>query len=766
MPNQPTTILNDKAVESLKEDALDFTPYVQALADIVMTGSTPLTIGVFGTWGSGKTSLMRMVKEQVEEKGAVAGWFDAWKYDKEETLWRAFLLSVLFALEDAAKKNEQPTDEIEKLKTLLYQPIDIEKTGGVTIDLVKLGGKAVQGAVQIGLSFIPVGAALGKIVEELQSAGVANLSEGTMDAIQRERIKVHIEQIRFLEQFQERFRKIVAESVVRNNNGRLVVFVDDLDRCLPEKAIEVLESIKLFADAPGCVFMLGLDAEVIARGVEIRYHDYFKDGAKYLEKIIQLPFQIPPVEHSDMQDFVGGLSQNWPHPECPIVFAEGLGNNPRQIKRTINVFLMLWSLAKKREKKLKGEIKPIRLAKIVAIQAVYPELYNFLKETPGYLKDLEDYYQDEAKKQKVEDSTKWINELAKDNPHEVMEVFRKEAEKRGLLEEGIPTQKPEISPTLPPALTVFGNNAAVRHILTLHSPEMAECNFGMLTPTELHVYFTLTRRVETPQVTTELPIEAFEPQMVKIPAGKFLMGSTKEHTEQIVEHGADKDLIEWELPQHEVELSEYFIGKYPVTNAQYRLFIQDTQYRRPQGWDSGSYPPEKSDHPVVNVSWHDTQTYCQWLGQKTGKPYRLPTEAEWEKAARGQDGRIYPWGNKFDSKKANTFEIKIGGITPVGQFSQAGGDSPYGCADMAGNVWNWCNDRFDENEYKTRLSKTVKDPLGPQTGDIHVVRGGSFSSHRRNARCARRGRENTNFYRGNIGFRVCLAPVPGIEPEG
>jgi predicted KAP-like P-loop ATPase len=107
MPDQqPTTILNDKAVESLKEDALDFTPYVQALADIAMTGSTPLTIGVFGTWGSGKTSLMRMVKEQVEAQGAAAGWFDAWKYDKEETLWRAFLLSVLFALEEAAAKNK------------------------------------------------------------------------------------------------------------------------------------------------------------------------------------------------------------------------------------------------------------------------------------------------------------------------------------------------------------------------------------------------------------------------------------------------------------------------------------------------------------------------------------------------------------------------------------------------------------------------------------------------------------------------------------
>src|SRR5258706_15902044 len=109
MPDQPTYILNDKAVESLKEDALDFAPYVQALADIIMTGSTPLTIGVFGTWGSGKTSLMRMVKEQVEAKGAVEGWFDAWKYDREETLWRAFLFSAVFSLVEVDKKKKQAT---------------------------------------------------------------------------------------------------------------------------------------------------------------------------------------------------------------------------------------------------------------------------------------------------------------------------------------------------------------------------------------------------------------------------------------------------------------------------------------------------------------------------------------------------------------------------------------------------------------------------------------------------------------------------------
>ncbi len=731
-----TYILNDKPAESLKDDALDFTPYVQALADIIMTGSTPLTIGVFGTWGSGKTSLMRMVKEQVENAGAVAGWFDAWKYDKEETLWRAFLLSVLTAVRDSTQSG-QPTEDLDYLETMLYRAIDLEKAGGVTIDLAKLGGKLAQGAVQVGLSFIPGGAALGKIIEELQKAGTANLTENALDAIQRERSKIHIEQVRFLEQFQDKFRALVQQHVM-NNDGRLVIFVDDLDRCLPEKAIEVLEAIKLFVDAPGCIFVLGLDQEVIARGVEIRYHEFFKndhknpiDGAKYIEKIIQLPFQIPPVERTDMQDFVGGLSGDWPHADCPKVFAEGLGDNPRQIKRTVNVFLMLWSLAEKRKKKLQGAIKPARLAKVVALQTVAPVLYELLKEQPGLLRDLERYY------------------LAEAAPaDELPEGGKMTAAAR---------KPPEARPELPEdLLKLVSGLPAVRRILTVKHDDKKETTFGELSPVELRQYFTLTKRAEAPQ---SAPIEAprllFEPQMVKVLAGKFLMGSTKAQAEQAIKDGADKNWVEFEQPQHEVELSEYSIGKYPLTNREYQAFIGETKYKSPQGWDGENYPPEKSDHPVVNVSWNDAQEYCKWLSEKTKKTYQLPTEAQWEKAARGVDGRIWSWGNNFGAKNANTAEMGLKDTSPVGQFSPQG-DSPYGCADIIGNVWEWCSDWFDEHEYKNRAGKIVKDPQGPQKSNYRVLRGGAFFNLLRSARCALRNWDDLLYISG--GFRVVLLP--------
>src|SRR6185436_907837 len=132
---------------------------------------------------------------------------------------------------------------------------------------------------------------------------------------------------------QKSFEDLVQRYVIGRGEGagRMVVFVDDLDRCLPEKAIEVLEAIKVFLDVEGCVFVLGLDHQVIARGIKAKYKDRdVVDGNLYLEKIIQLPFQIPPVETRAVEEFVGSLSKQWPDAQCPPVFAKGLGGNPRR----------------------------------------------------------------------------------------------------------------------------------------------------------------------------------------------------------------------------------------------------------------------------------------------------------------------------------------------------------------------------------------------------------------------------------------------------
>ena len=161
-------------------------------------------------------------------------------------------------------------------------------------------------------------------------------------------------------------------------------------------------------------------------------------------------------------------------------------------------------------------------------------------------------------------------------------------------------------------------------------------------------------------------------EMVLIPAGEFIMGSN--------------DRLPDEGPQHTVNLPAFYIDKYEVTNLQYKRFNDATQRRSPAHFRNRTFPAGKADHPVTNVSWHDASDYCAWAGK------RLPTDQEWEKAARGTDGRIYPWGNSFDIAKANTplrwSRIgQEGDTTPVGAF--AGGVSPYGVYDMSGNVWEW-----------------------------------------------------------------------------
>ncbi|MCC7189633.1 MAG: SUMF1/EgtB/PvdO family nonheme iron enzyme [Anaerolineales bacterium] len=763
--NSKTYIVNDQPTE---RDALDFTPYVETLADIIQTGNTPLTIGVFGGWGSGKTSLMKMVQNGIPNKDYkglptdfTVAWFDAWKYDKEETLWRAFLLNVLFAVE--LKSGE--TDELKTLKTMLYRGLEFEKTGGVTIDLAKLGAKVAEGAIQIGLSFIPPLATLADMVKELQKSGKGSIEGGFESAIQRERTKIYVEQVRSLEQFQEKFATLIKSYISPN---RLVVFVDDLDRCLPEKAIQVLEAIKLFLDVQDCVFILGIDQDVIARGIEMKYKDvkdkkdaegkpqFTIEGIKYLEKIIQLPFQIPPVIQDDMGKFVEGLSNDWAHEDCHKVFAEGLGDNPRNIKRMVNTFLMLSKLAETRKEILKEAVKPIRLAKVVAIQAAHPDLFNLLlKEEPRYLRELEEYY------------------LAETSQERQMEKGEAGAESSSPLGRGQGEGKTEPPPALVPFLSQRGS-AAVRRILTMkHKPETQDATFAGLPTDELKVYFTLTRSAEAPQAApppAEVARLVFEPQMIRIPAGTFLMGSTQEQAAQAIKDGADKNWVVWEQPQHTVELSEYSIGKYPITNREYQAFLREVKGQTPpRGWDGDQFPAEKGGHPVVNVSWDDANAYCKWLSEKTKKNYRLPTEAEWEKAARGEDGRVYPWGNAFDPKKANTSESKIGDTTDVGKFSSndpaLSGDSPYGCADMAGNVWEWCNDWFSEKEYQRsspvdqdRTGKNIKDPQGPENGTTRCLRGGSWTNVEDNARVAIRYYVRPSNGYDSIGFRVALLP--------
>ena len=213
--------------------------------------------------------------------------------------------------------------------------------------------------------------------------------------------------------------------------------------------------------------------------------------------------------------------------------------------------------------------------------------------------------------------------------------------------------------------------------------------------------------------------EVIIPPVCAIPAGEFLMGSDKRK---------DKEARDNELPQHRVRLEEYAIGKYPLTVAEYGMFVEATHRAAPRDWDTQKKRPE---HPVVYVSWEDVQAYAKWLGEVTGEKWRLPSEAEWEKAARGTDGRIYPWGNEWDASRANTWEKGPHETTPVGSYPQ--GASPYGVMDMAGNVWEWTNTVYKEYPYDAGDGREDVNSI-----NTRVLRGGSWGGISGLARAASR----------------------------
>jgi formylglycine-generating enzyme required for sulfatase activity len=250
----------------------------------------------------------------------------------------------------------------------------------------------------------------------------------------------------------------------------------------------------------------------------------------------------------------------------------------------------------------------------------------------------------------------------------------------------------------------------------------------------------------------------FELPLHRVAAGEFLMGSNL---------AQDDTARDNEQPQHRVYLSDFYIGKYPVSNGQFATFIEATNYQAGEPWRGRgrwflagvTFPSGDKDHPATYISWHDAVAFCRWLSQESGYTFRLPSEAEWEKAARGGQGRIYPWGNDWDYKRLNTLYSNLSGTTVPGRFSPQG-DSPYGLADMAGNVWEWCADWFEETIYRQRTEPVVKDPLGPLQGARRVLRGGSWSGDRYVARAAFRYRYDPNGRRNDYGFRVVLQGQP------
>ncbi len=266
-----------------------------------------------------------------------------------------------------------------------------------------------------------------------------------------------------------------------------------------------------------------------------------------------------------------------------------------------------------------------------------------------------------------------------------------------------------------------------------------------------------TQRIAAAQALARIGGETFsfwskpygEPEWVEIPAGEFWMGS-------------EKGKYDDERPQHKLHLDTFLMARTPITNAQYHLFVQAANHQTPRHWEDERPPKGLESHPVVNVSWHDAMAYCRWLGEATGKNIILPSEAEWEKAARGdKDKREYPWGDTFEATRCNSSDLGLGQTTPVGIFPNGAG--PYGCLDMSGNVWEWTRSLWekegDESEFTYPYNPTDgRENLDASDEVRRVLRGGAFHYNEQLVRCAVRHWNTPDLRLRNFGFRVLVSP--------
>jgi formylglycine-generating enzyme required for sulfatase activity len=766
-------ILSDQPLGQDEPQAhFHFDDFAATLARLIADKKTltPLTIGVSGAWGSGKTSLLRRVQRQLDGTQALLKrgrtkavhldfanpaenpqeqfrvcrtvWFNAWKYADEDAL----LVALVRRIVQSMAGDDLVNQAIARLLDPSYPRRDVVNT--------VLGWFKVKApGVEIGLD-----------TGDPQPTPFA-------------------EKTAMLDLFDEAFDRLMAAWVhhrldagkIDPEEGVLVVFIDDLDRCLPPKVVQVLEAVKLFLDKEGCVFVLGADAEVVRQAVESHYQNAKvtgEDADKYLEKVIQLRFDLPPVGDEAMQAFLkdkGVAAEMLSEWRTLLAAAEV---NPRRVKAVLNDIELQWRMLVN-----SGQAQGVGQADFIRWSAL------LRAAPPNFKQRIFDIDDPDLRLKFVQDALRWG---AGDGEETLQRTFQ-EYEKASRRLKRVLGKMGAFGPGFDAAtLDAFIHLAAPPAKAAQAGPPAAGGQAAGLSEAGEEIAGRAVGKPARGEPTAP-GLEAAHPdrrsyagiEFVRIPAGKFLMGSKEDNSL------ADDD----EKPQHTVEISqEYWMGKYPVTNAQFAAFVQASDHRttaeekgsaygydgkewkeikganwkHPRGPKSGL--DGKEEHPAVSLSWDDAVAFCEWLNAAHGGElppgwqFRLPTEAEWEKAARGEYGNEWPWGGERPDDSRCNFNMNVGDTTPVGKYSPQG-DSPYGCADMAGNAWEWCRDWFDEGEYPRRAGKPVKDPQGPRQGLRRVLRGGSFRNVDWVVRCALRLRLVPADRYEVVGFRVVLSPI-------
>lgn len=402
---------SDSEITDKKDDGFGFQDYAEVIARLAAEADTPLMIGIFGRWGSGKTSLMQLIQGELKRKQSNSQriepiWINAWRLSNQEEIWNAFLQALLNGVHSRLPFLRRLAFDLY----LFSQRLDFRML--LRALLVNSYRILIVIFPVLVTSFWPT-----QLPEEVSKSltilldpytgGAASLILGlwllVKPAVEATREKVSLDlgqvlkqapyeiRISALQQLQEVFSRMVKAWV--GEKGRLVVFIDDLDRTPPGKPPEVLEAIKSFATTQRCVYVIGLDHEVLVQGIARKYSLNPEESEEYLEKIIQLPFPLPPLQDIRISSFVQRFYPDVVE-ECntsPAVFSHGLEPNPRKVKRALNIFRFLLKLSQARIRAwVMDPLDKELLAKMVVIQSRFPRLHSFLAAQPQFLFLLEE----------------------------------------------------------------------------------------------------------------------------------------------------------------------------------------------------------------------------------------------------------------------------------------------------------------------------------------------------------------------------------------
>ncbi|PKB63659.1 MAG: hypothetical protein BZY80_06225 [SAR202 cluster bacterium Io17-Chloro-G2] len=836
----------DVEIDYAGDDRFGYNEYATVLTNQAIDARTPLVIGVFGSWGSGKSSLMRLMESLVAEhrRGTERNgrdptinslWINAWELNNRGELWNSFLQSLLTQINKRLNWERRLVFSLAMFQQRIQWGA-LMQMAAINSYKVLVAAAPVFLSVLLARDVFASSNAIVQVALDPITGGGASVILGTWllvrPAVQGAKDKVTVdlnkilrdvpyeEQINALQQLQHAFRAVVKAWV--GETGRIFIFIDDLDRCAPEQIPEVIEALKLFATTEGCIYVVGMDHLVVRDAIMKKYGTTEEAGIDYLEKIVQIPFYLPPLENIRIESFV---ANDYPDvvrkcAEAPKIFSLGLEPNPRKVKRVLNIYRTFLELGTVRYNRweIKYGVNPELLAKMVVINERHNLLHQELVKDAANFKDL-DQWAKQAVKQGNSAGTNYSQtppavRLVPENQRGSLAAMLAAGnfEFAGLNEEELRNYvyilgAYQVRPGMEERDALLGTDDRKRDEVIhdiMHQVEdpKEQAVINSLYLERLHLVADPTQEFNNLQMESssksifaiefDSAREEFEPVTVKIPGGDFLIGYD-ESDRQFIETQArfqtgraraedrDESLLrfegetgartsplglftggggrrEGETEQYPFPLTPFYISKYPVTNA---LFL-------PFAGESGLPGPEASEARIQELL-------------SSGQADMPVVDVSWAEAQAYCEWLSQKSGRAYRLLREEEWEIaaranlrrrfpwgNVPGATRCNMIYRYNpGNSSLSAVsrhDASGRSPYLVADMIG-NAWEWTVS--AHSPNGVEklgAGEDHrVVRGGSFVDTLGTVLCATSHSADAGQRYKNVGFRVALDPPPSRD---